>query len=62
MSNSAYKAYAENPEVYVAYGESPEKCLKNMRKNFKEYRVDWWSSCNVQYIEDENLFYMTIYV
>lgn len=60
--NLAYKAYGENPEVYVAYGDSPERCLKNMGKVLKENRVSWWSSANVQYLDDEELFYMTIYV
>ena len=60
--NLSYRAFGEEPEVYVAYGKTPAKCLNNMRKILRDHEVDWWSSANVQYLEDEDLFYMTIYI
>jgi hypothetical protein len=58
----AYEATNDNPRVFVAYGNNPAEALKNMYKMLKRLNIDWWSASHVGYIEDENLFYINIYV
>ena len=59
--NIAYEAVNDNPQVFVAFGTTPAKTLKNMSKILKENNINWWSASSVDYIEDENVFYMTVY-
>jgi len=59
---TAYEAVNENPRVFVAYGETPAKALKNAARLLKKNHVDWWSSSTVNYLEGDKVFYITIYV
>jgi len=58
----AYEAVNENSRVFVAYGESPVKVLKNMARLLRKNNIVWWSASAVYYDESENIFYMNIYV
>ena len=58
----AYEAVNENCRVFAAFGETPSKALKNAARLLKKNNINWWSSSTVSYIEDENIFYITIYV
>jgi hypothetical protein len=60
--NTAYEAVNENCRVFVAYGDTPTKTLKNMAKLLKKNKINWWSASSVNYLEDEKIFYITIYV
>jgi hypothetical protein len=59
---TAYEAVNENCRVFIAYGETPAKALKNAARLLKNNKVDWWSASVVNYLDDENIFYITIYV
>lgn len=59
---TAYEAVNESPRVFVAYGETPAKALKNAARLLKKNKIDWWSSSTVNCLDDENIFYITIYV
>jgi hypothetical protein len=59
---TAYEAVNESCRVFVAYGDSPAKTLKHMARLLKKSKVDWWSASTVNYSEEENVFYITIYV
>jgi hypothetical protein len=60
--NTAYEAINDNCRVFIAYGETPVKALKNMAKLLKKNKIDWWSTSLVNYLEDEDIFYISIYV
>jgi len=59
---TAYKAVAEDPDVYCAYGTTPTKAMREMARLLKDHNVDWWSASHVNYIEEDRLFVITIYV
>jgi hypothetical protein len=58
----AYEAINEEPRVFCAYGKTPAKALTNMAKLLKKSEIFWMSASHVSYIEEEDLFYITIYV
>lgn len=59
---TAYEAVNDKTRAFVAYGDSPTKALKNMAKLLKKNRIDWWSASSVNYSDEENVFYIVIYV
>lgn len=59
--NISYEAVNDNPRVFVAFGETPAKALKNMAKILKRNDIVWWNASSVDYIDDDELFYMTVY-
>lgn len=59
---TAYEAINDNPRVFCAYGKTPVKVLRNMAKLLKENEIEWMSASHVSYLEEEELFYMTLYV
>ena len=60
--NTAYEAVNENPRVFVAYGETPARALKNAARLLKNNKIDWWSASTVNHLDDENIFCISIYV
>lgn len=61
MNNIAYEAVNDNPRVFVAFGETPSKALKQMAKILKRENIEWWSASHVDEMED-GTFYINIYV
>ena len=58
----AYEAVNENPQVFCSYGTTPAKALKAMSKLLKEHNIQWWSAAVVGKIDEDDMYYMTIYI
>ena len=57
-----YEAVNENPRVFCAYAKTPAKALERMATLLRENDIRWLSASSVNYIEDDKLFCVTIYV
>lgn len=65
MKTTAYEAINEEARVFVAYGGSPAKCLKNMANLLDEKGIDFWVSSRVDYRDDgpyKQRFSLIVYV
>lgn len=49
MKTVAYEAVNEEARVFVAYGASPSKCLKNMANLLDDKGIDFWAATRVDY-------------
>ena len=58
----AYEAINENPRVFCAYGKNPAQAFNKMSKLLKDHNINWLSAAHVGYSEEDNLYYITIYV
>lgn len=58
----AWEAVFEKPEVLCSYGRTPAKALKEMSKLMKEREDDWASGISINYSEDEEVFFVTVYI
>jgi len=59
---NAWEAIHENPEVLCAVGKTPADAFKSMAKLMKQRKDAWASSASISYSEDEDAFYLTVYI
>lgn len=59
---NAYEAVNDHTRSFVCWGDSPADVLRGMADLLEREGIDWWSAATVAVVEDEEAYYMVVYV